>query len=81
VTQLDLLAECRVPEQGTVAYQILMALKQGQRLTPLLALAEFNCLSLSQRIGELKKMGWPITTEMVKVASGKSVAQYTLKST
>lgn len=76
MTQLDLLVECKVPDSNTVAYQILMALKQGEKLTPLVALDKFRCLSLSQRVGDLKKMGWPILSEMVAVPSGKRVAQY-----
>jgi Helix-turn-helix domain len=76
MTQMDLLAEpVRVPDRGTVAYEILMALKQGQKLTPLVALQQFGCLSLSQRIGELKRKGWPIISEMVEVGV-KRVAQY-----
>lgn len=67
---------CKVPERGTVSYEILMALKQGVRLTPLLALSMFDCLSLSQRIGELKRLGWPIHTEIIEVTSKKRVAQY-----
>lgn len=78
MTQLDLLAECKVPPRGTVSYEILMALKQGYKLTPLMALQMFDCLSLSQRIGELKKEGWPIQTQMVQVNSGKKVAEYSL---
>lgn len=76
MTQLDLLVECRVPDRGTVSYEILMALKSGERLTPLSALEKFRCLSLSQRVGELKRAGWPIVSEMVAVPSGKRVAQY-----
>lgn len=77
MTQLDLMP-IKVPERGTVSYEILMALKQGQRLTPLLALQRFNCLSLSQRIGELKRQGWPIFTRMVEVNSRKKVAEYSM---
>ena len=76
MTQLPLIAECRVPDRGTVSYEILMALKAGEKLTPLVALEKFRCLSLSQRVGELKRAGWPIHSEMVEVGSGKRVAQY-----
>lgn len=79
MTQIDLLPACRVPERGTVSYEILMALKAGQKLTALLALQKFDCLSLSQRIGELKRDGWPIHREMVEVNSGKRVAQYSME--
>lgn len=76
MTQLDLLAPCRVPEKGTMVYELLMALQGGERLTPLIALNKFQCLSLSQRVGELKRAGWPIVSEMVSVGSGKRVACY-----
>jgi hypothetical protein len=79
VTQLDLIAECKVPPVNTVSYRLLMALKQGERLTPLLALERFNCLSLSQRMGELRKDGWPIVVRTVEVNSGKRVAEYSLR--
>ena len=74
MTQLDLL--CRLPEKGTMTWDLLMALKAGERLTPLVALERYRCLSLSQRLGELRRMGWPISRQMVKVPSGKSVAEY-----
>ena len=75
MTQTDL-QFCQAPAPDTVAYRLLVALQAGARLTPLSALQEFNCLSLSQRIGELKKQGWPIVSEMIEVASGKRVACY-----
>jgi hypothetical protein len=56
--------------------EILRALAKGERLTPLRALEQFGCLSLSQRVGELKREGWPIVSEMVDTPSGKRVAEY-----
>ena len=53
-------------------------LKAGHTLTPLEALEKFQCLSLSQRCGELKKRGLPIETEMVEVGK-KRVARYRLR--
>lgn len=67
---------CKVPERGTMTRELLDALKAGERLTPLMAVGRFQCLSLSQRIGELKRMGWPICSEMIQVNSGKRVACY-----
>lgn len=78
MTQLDLLNPVRVPERGTMAYELLSALKNGERLTPLSALEKFKCFSLSQRMGELRRSGWPIRSEMVTVNSGKKVAMYWL---
>ena len=48
----------------------------GGTLTVAEALSKFGCYALSQRIGELKKDGVPIQSEMVKLPSGKRVAQY-----
>jgi hypothetical protein len=41
-------------------------LATGANLTPLMALQKFGCMSLSQRIGELRRQRWPILTTMVK---------------
>lgn len=59
-----------------MAYELLMALKNGERLTPLSALERYRCFSLSQRMGELRRSGWPIRSMMVSVNSGKKVACY-----
>lgn len=77
MTQADLVF-CEVPAEETVSGKILRHLKAGGTLTPLDALNLFQCFSLSQRIGELKRGGWPIHAEMVRVNSGKKVARYSL---
>lgn len=59
--------------------EILRYLAMGYSLTPLEALEKFQCFALSQRIGELKKRGWPISSRMVTLKSGKKVACYDLK--
>jgi hypothetical protein len=58
---------------------ILMFLQGGGRLTPLKALEQFGCLSLSQRIGELIRAGHPIRSEMIRLSNGKRVAEYRLE--
>lgn len=73
--QLDL-PMAKVPEKGTMTYELLAALMNGERLTPLTALEKYRCFSLSQRMGDLRRSGWPIVSQMVKLSSGKSVAQY-----
>lgn len=75
-TEISFEPRCKVPESGTLQRRLLDAMKRGERLTPLSALESFRCLSLSQRIGELKRMGWPICSEMIQVNSGKRVACY-----
>lgn len=42
------------------------ALLRGERLTPLLALQRYRCLSLSQRIGEFKTEGMRIEDMFVE---------------
>ena len=62
-----------------MTYELLMALKRGEQLTPLSALEKYRCFSLSQRMGELRRSGWPIVSQMVSVSSGKKVAAYWLQ--
>ena len=57
---------------------ILSALRKGRKLTPLDALAEFNCFRLGGRIFNLRQQGWNIKTDMVSSSSGKTFAQYRL---
>lgn len=79
MTQLELMP-VRVPARGTMTYELLVALQNGERLTPLTALEKYRCFSLSQRMGELRRAGWPIVAVMVTVSSGKRVAQYSMGS-
>ena len=66
----------RIPHKGSMTWELLMALKRGERLTPIEALNKYACFSLSQRMGELKRSGWPICSETVEVNSGKKVSRY-----
>ena len=75
--QLDLMP-VRAPTRGTQAYEILMYLQGGGRLTVAKALRELNVYALSQRIGELKRAGWPIQSHMVETAGGARVSEYWL---
>lgn len=59
-------------------WALLGALGRGERLTVASALAEYGCYALSQRMGELKVLGWPVRSQRIKVASGKSVCEYTM---
>jgi hypothetical protein len=77
VTQLDLLAPCRVPERGTQCYELLMAMQQGKRLTIWNAMMEHHCGALHQRMNDLKDLGWPIQRQLIKV-NGKQVAEFWL---
>lgn len=68
MTQLDLI-ECRVPKEGTQHWTLLMAFKRGETLTVGDALIKYRIYALSQRVGELKDMGWPIESERVDGAN------------
>jgi hypothetical protein len=50
-------------------------LAKGKSITPLVAFTKFNCLTLSQRIGEIKRAGFHVEREMVNVGE-KRVASY-----
>ena len=80
MTQADLLFEapCRVPDQGTQAYEILKYLQSGRTLTVAKAMSELSVYALSQRCGELRRMGWPIRSRMVEIHPGTRVAEYSI---
>lgn len=69
---------CQVPEAGTQNRTILEALKRGERLTVMEALTRYGVFALSQRCGELRRMGWPIQSEMRTLANAKRVAVYSM---
>ncbi|MHB1326880.1 MAG: helix-turn-helix domain-containing protein [Gemmatimonadales bacterium] len=73
--QLEL-APVRIPNRGTQHYELLTAMQQGKRLTVAIALTEHGVYALSQRIGELKRMGWPIHSRTVEVRSGARISEY-----
>lgn len=59
----------------TMHEQLLKLLKR-QWVTPLVALEKANCLSLSQRCGDLRRDGVKVLDKWVKTASGKKVKSY-----
>lgn len=69
-------SRCVVPEPTTQQGQILRALQRGERLTPLDSLSKYGVLALSQRVGELIRMGWPIVRTTTKTPTGKTVGLY-----
>jgi hypothetical protein len=50
---------CRQPKVGTQAHMLLMAFYRGERLSVLTAIQKYGVYALSQRCGELKRLGWP----------------------
>lgn len=59
--------------------KILEYLQTHSYITPLTALNEIGCLSLSQRVGELLRDGHNIVRSKYETASGKIVGKYFLK--
>ena len=57
---------------------ILRDLQRGKRISLRTALYDYKCMSLSQRIGELRRRGYTIHTEMIRVSERTRVAQYRL---
>ena len=74
MTQLDLI--CKVPTRGTQAYEILTMLQGGQTLTVGKALRELGVYALSQRVGELRRAGWPILSRTIETNGGARVSEY-----
>jgi len=59
--------------------QILSALENGQRLTAIDILYQFQSLRASGRIFDLRQQGYNIKTQMINLGNGKRVAQYSMK--
>lgn len=53
-------------EKMTQNRLILRALKAGRRLTSYMGFSEFRCVKFTNRIGELRKMGYKILDRQVK---------------
>ena len=62
----------------TQANAILKHMQDGNGITPMDALELCGYFRLSARIADLKKRGYEIITEKVKVDGGKYVARYHL---
>lgn len=59
--------------------RILEYMLKGGSLTPLSALKKFDCLALSSRISDLRRLGkYNIKSELVKTKSGKLVSKYSI---
>jgi len=57
-------------------HTLLLAFKRGEKLTVAEAMQRYNVYALSQRVGDLKRMGWPILSKPKTLASGKTVSEY-----
>ena len=73
-------AEKPAPVQPTfpMTKAVLDLLKKKGTLTSLEAQGVLRCRSLSKRISELKKLGWPIFRELKEDTTGQRYARYSL---
>jgi hypothetical protein len=79
MTQLELIAEVRLPAHGTQAYELLSAMKAGKRLTIWNAMQDHRCGALHQRMKDLRDLGWPIQRREIKTESGAKIAEFWLE--
>lgn len=77
MTQPDLFAPVRVPKAGTQCYRLLLAMQSGERLTIWDAMHKYGCGALHQRIGDLRRLGWPIKRREV-TRNGAHLAEFGL---
>ena len=63
---------------STQLWALLEALRRGEKLTFFDASERYGCRALSQRMGELRKLGWRIESEFVDTANGAKIKRYWL---
>lgn len=64
----------------TQCEMILLHLKKGKKINPLIALINYKCMRLASRINDLRVKGHDIETTMVENKDGrKNFAEYSLK--
>ena len=61
MTQLEILAD---------------AFDRGERLTMLTAINTYGIGALSQRVGDLKAIGYPVESRTIATPTGKHVSEY-----
>lgn len=68
------------PNNNTSHKTLLLAhLMTGATITPLEALQRFNCLSCSQRLGDLRREGIPVKSRIITTPTGKRIKEYWLE--
>ncbi len=67
-----------LPKENTQARMLLKAFSRGERLTVLSAIQSYGVYALSQRCGELKRLGWPIQSRTIH-ENGKAFSEYWLE--
>ena len=82
MTQSDLCFDdpCRVPASNTQNGMLVRAFQRGETLTVAESLSRYGVYALSQRVGELKRMGWQIDAERYKTPGGAIVCRYSMRA-
>lgn len=57
---------------------ILSHIKRGWWINPRQCIEKYGCMTLSQRIGDLREEGWPIEKDWLVTDSGARVRKYRL---
>jgi hypothetical protein len=64
----------------TTMHDKLLRLLRRKWVSPLDALREANCLSLSQRCGEMRRSGLKVKDKWVQLGNGKRIKAYRLEA-
>lgn len=62
----------------TQLLQIQRHLAKGHSLTQLEALRKFGTMRLGARVWDLRRLGFPVKSELIEVGDGKRVARYSI---
>lgn len=57
-------------------WDLLNALRRGEKLTMIESIDRYGISALSQRCGDLRRLGWPIKSKLIPNANGGKHSQY-----
>ena len=55
-----------LPSESSQNWRILMGLLDGDKITPIGSIIDYNCFAVNARCSELRALGWPIRTLKVQ---------------
>lgn len=71
--------KAKIPTYKSDAYNILVALVNGEKISMLQGPRKFHTVAVSQRISDLRiKYGWNVQGEMKTTSSGRKYMEYSL---
>ncbi|MRN79438.1 hypothetical protein GJU90_13640 [Brucella sp. 10RB9210] len=79
--RLEAVKPTPIQPKAKMTAAVLDLLKSKGSLTSLEAQGVLRCRSLSKRISELKRLGWPITRVLKEDTTGQRYARYSLQAT